>query len=69
MSSRNSESREPAAEPVASPCRRQCCLDDRDMCLGCGRLLAEILEWGAADNARRRAICQNAQARLRPRGG
>lgn len=69
MSSRNSESHEPAAESVASPCRRQCCLDDRDMCLGCGRLLAEILEWGAADNSRRRAICQNAQARLRPRGG
>lgn len=38
------------------------------MCLGCGRLLAEILEWGAADNSRRRAICQEAQARLRPRG-
>jgi predicted Fe-S protein YdhL (DUF1289 family) len=37
------------------------------MCLGCGRLLAEILEWGAADNSRRRAICQNALARLRPR--
>lgn len=67
MSSRSSESREPAAGAVASPCRRQCCLDDRDMCLGCGRLLAEILEWGAADNSRRRAICQNALARLRPR--
>lgn len=39
------------------------------MCLGCGRLLAEILEWGAADDARRRAICQDAQARLRRRRG
>jgi hypothetical protein len=39
------------------------------MCLGCGRLLQEILEWGAADNARRRAICHDAQARLRQRRG
>jgi uncharacterized protein len=37
------------------------------MCLGCGRLLAEILEWGGADNARRRLICQEAQARLQAR--
>ena len=49
---------------MASPCRRQCCLDERDMCLGCGRLLAEILEWGRADGGRRRLICQDAQARL-----
>jgi hypothetical protein len=39
------------------------------MCLGCGRLLQEILEWGAADNARRRAICHDALARLRQRRG
>ncbi|WP_296217616.1 DUF1289 domain-containing protein [Pseudomonas sp. UBA2684] len=57
------------ADTVASPCRRECCLDDRDMCLGCGRVLAEILEWGTADSPRRRIICHDAQARLRqPRG-
>ncbi|MEO4048679.1 DUF1289 domain-containing protein [Pseudomonas sp. CAU 1711] len=54
------------SEAVASPCRRQCCLDERDICLGCGRSLAEILEWGSADNERRRAICQAARQRLRP---
>ena len=47
-----------------SPCRRECCLNDQDVCLGCGRSLGEILEWGKADAARRRAICQDAQARL-----
>ncbi|MGE8499974.1 MAG: DUF1289 domain-containing protein [Pseudomonas sp.] len=52
---------------MASPCRRACCLDDRDICLGCGRALSEILEWGTADNPRRRTICQNAQARLEAR--
>ncbi|XDY92970.1 DUF1289 domain-containing protein [Pseudomonas benzenivorans] len=37
------------------------------MCLGCGRLLAEIREWGAADDARRRLICHEARARLQQR--
>jgi uncharacterized protein len=54
------------SEAVASPCRRQCCLDEHDVCLGCGRSLSEILEWGKADGARRREICQAAQRRLRP---
>ena len=28
-----------------SPCVRMCCLDEKDICLGCYRTLAEILEW------------------------
>ena len=57
-----------SSEPnVASPCRRQCCLDEHEQCLGCGRILQEILDWGAADNARRRVICQAAEQRLRER--
>ncbi|WP_413243536.1 DUF1289 domain-containing protein [Pseudomonas sp.] len=74
MSLKNSELRPDAAPErvvsvVASPCVRQCCLDDGDMCLGCGRLLNEILDWGSADDARRRAICHSAQARLQQRRG
>ncbi|WP_374761338.1 DUF1289 domain-containing protein [Pseudomonas sp. sp1636] len=70
MSSKSSESDlgavpEQAAPLIASPCVRQCCLDEGDMCLGCGRLLNEILEWGNADEARRRGICRSAQVRLR----
>ncbi|WPC05356.1 DUF1289 domain-containing protein [Pseudomonas benzenivorans] len=65
MSSTSSEGRAPGG--VVSPCRRQCCLDEQDMCLGCGRLLAEIREWGAADDARRRLICHEARARLQQR--
>ena len=56
----------PDDDDVPSPCIRQCCLDDYDVCLGCGRSLSEILEWGKADSERRRAICQAAQQRLRP---
>jgi len=47
---------------------RQCCLDAQDICLGCGRSLSEILEWGPADAARRQAICASAQARRQARG-
>ncbi|MGV8842843.1 MAG: DUF1289 domain-containing protein [Pseudomonas sp.] len=49
---------------MASPCRRNCCLDEQDVCVGCGRSLAQIREWGQADNARRRAICAAALAHL-----
>jgi uncharacterized protein len=66
LSSKNSEG---AGQEVASPCRRQCCLDDQDICLGCGRVLQEILDWGSADMARKRAICTAAEARLQQRQG
>jgi predicted Fe-S protein YdhL (DUF1289 family) len=53
-----------AGAPVASPCRRRCCLNEAECCLGCGRLLAEILEWGHASDERRRVIRRLAEARL-----
>lgn len=56
----------PTDDVVLSPCRRECCLDDDDICLGCGRLLAEIREWKAADSPRRRQIIELAQARVKP---
>ncbi|HSX90467.1 MAG TPA: DUF1289 domain-containing protein [Pseudomonas sp.] len=67
MSSKSSEPPQAPAAAVASPCRRQCCLDDRDICIGCGRTLAEILEWGQADEPRRQLICQSARERLQGR--
>ncbi|MGG2399202.1 DUF1289 domain-containing protein [Pseudomonas sp. SH1-B] len=54
--------------PPQSPCRRQCCLDEHEQCVGCGRTLQEILEWGSADSARRQLICQAAERRLQQRG-
>ncbi|RMF19022.1 MAG: DUF1289 domain-containing protein [Gammaproteobacteria bacterium] len=27
------------------PCIRQCCLDDREVCVGCKRPLKVILDW------------------------
>lgn len=35
----------PAAK-VDSPCVRNCCLDEQDICLGCNRTIEEIINWG-----------------------
>ncbi len=69
MPTLSSKSSDGAGQEVASPCRRQCCLDDQDICLGCGRALQEILDWGNADMARKRAICVAAEARVQQRQG
>lgn len=51
----------------ASPCVRSCCLDDNDICLGCGRRLDEILGWHLADAAGRESILALARQRLQER--
>lgn len=51
---------------IASPCVRECGLDERDICRGCGRLRAEIRQWRGADDALRVHI--RAQARARQAG-
>ena len=50
-----------------SPCVRNCCLDDADVCIGCGRHVQEILRWSAADDAEREAILTRAAARREAR--
>jgi predicted Fe-S protein YdhL (DUF1289 family) len=50
-------------ETTQSPCVRNCCLDDGDMCLGCFRSLEEIKQWGVADHNERLLILQNAEQR------
>ncbi len=30
---------------ILTPCVRNCCLDEHDVCLGCCRTLDEILAW------------------------
>ena len=55
---------ESCKEDIAqSPCVRNCCLDDCDICLGCFRSLNEIMSWSEADDRERRVILQNAQQR------
>lgn len=48
---------------VESPCVRNCCLNEDDVCLGCFRHVDEICEWGVATNFRRESILDDAKKR------
>lgn len=50
-------------DPLASPCIRNCCLDDDDVCMGCGRSLEEIVSWGTASDDEKRAILERSRQR------
>jgi predicted Fe-S protein YdhL (DUF1289 family) len=43
---------------------RNCCLDEQEVCLGCGRALPEILRWQGATAEERDTIRENAKQRL-----
>ena len=47
-----------------SPCVRNCCLDENDICLGCGRALEEITGWNAASETEKQNIRERSQQRL-----
>jgi predicted Fe-S protein YdhL (DUF1289 family) len=55
-----SDPQEPAVE---SPCIRNCCLDDADVCMGCFRTLREICDWHAASVAEKRDILRKCEER------
>ncbi len=48
-----------------SPCVRNCCLNDADICMGCFRSLEEIKLWSAGDIELKQAILKAANARKR----
>jgi predicted Fe-S protein YdhL (DUF1289 family) len=50
-----------------SPCQRNCCLDQDDICLGCGRSLNEICGWHQADMDQKQQILNLAEQRLTAR--
>ena len=49
---------------VPSPCVRNCCLNEQDVCMGCGRKLEEIIRWGDADDKERLEILERSQQRV-----
>jgi len=55
----------PAAVP--SPCVRNCCLDENDICLGCNRSLTEICAWSSVTDDERREILAHCKARAEAR--
>ena len=48
---------------VESPCVRNCCLDDDDICMGCFRTLREICDWHGATDDEKREILKRCEAR------
>lgn len=50
-----------------SPCVRNCCLDENDVCMGCGRHINEILAWHKATGGEREDIIAIALQRLKER--
>lgn len=54
---------------IISACVRNCCLDQRDVCMGCGRTLDEIIRWGGAEDAERAAILARAKKRVKSMAG
>ena len=49
-------------DPLASPCVRNCCLDEDNVCMGCGRSLDEIVDVGNRERRR-----QGRDPRAQPR--
>ena len=47
-----------------SPCTGVCRLDAQDTCIGCGRVVSEIIEWPSAGEPRRLEIVEAARQRL-----
>ena len=58
-----------SGDAVVSPCIDVCQLDERQVCVGCGRTLREIADWSSASAAQRREICAAAVLRLRQAPG
>ena len=55
------------AVTTPSPCVRNCCLDEDDVCLGCHRTIAEICSWSAASEEQKREILERCQVRAEER--
>ncbi|WP_415896212.1 DUF1289 domain-containing protein [Neptuniibacter sp. PT34_22] len=48
---------------IESPCVRNCCLNDQDICVGCYRSLDEILRWSKVSEEERSKILKNTDRR------
>lgn len=52
---------------IPSPCVRNCCLDEQDVCMGCHRTIGEICGWSAASEAEKAEILARCQLRRQER--
>jgi uncharacterized protein len=53
---------------VSSPCTKVCTIDTQSgLCLGCGRTLGEIAQWGSlSETERRRIMAELPQRQIAP---
>jgi len=54
-------------DSVPSPCVRNCCLDENDICVGCRRSISEIVGWSAATEDEKREILIRCRLRYEQR--
>ena len=52
---------------ISSPCVRNCCLDEKDICLGCGRSIEEIIRWGDVADKEKLQILMASKKRMSKR--
>ena len=50
-------------EEVVSPCVRNCCLNDEEVCLGCYRHIDEIVSWRALSIEEQKQVLDNCAIR------
>lgn len=50
-----------------SPCVRNCCLDQDDVCMGCYRSISEICAWHEASDSEKLATLTRCRDRYRAR--
>jgi uncharacterized protein len=58
-----------AIDGVPSPCVRNCCLDENNVCLGCSRSISEICGWSEASDREKREILARCRIRHEQRHG
>jgi predicted Fe-S protein YdhL (DUF1289 family) len=51
------------APAIPTPCVRNCCLDENDVCLGCHRSISEIMDWQQASRAEKIEILSRSALR------
>ncbi len=52
---------------IKSPCVRNCCLDNDDICLGCNRSMEEICDWTKLSDAGKEDVLRLAKERAMAR--
>ncbi|WP_343823462.1 DUF1289 domain-containing protein [Psychrosphaera haliotis] len=56
-------------EEVSSPCIRNCCLDEKNVCIGCYRDINEIMAWSKMSNSEKKLTLNRCSTRVKEKKG